>query len=249
LPHTRIHAFLPAIRTLNPIRPLTKHDLLTEPFLIDRSGDLDMYYAPHNEYINTKAKIVLIGITPGWQQMQRAFEQAVKSLSLGHSLEQVLEETKIAASFAGSIRRNLAAMLDQCGIPEALGIDCASSLFAKNRPLLHTTSVIKYPVFYKGKNYTGHQPPIQQSPLLSSYAFRTFPEELQHISPPALVIPLGKMVEHVLGQLLDGKKSPEHVVLFGFPHPSGANGHRNKQFQAHKNKLITTVKDWAEHDS
>src|SRR5699024_3601018 len=94
LPHTRIHAFLPAIRTLNPIRPLTKHDLLTEPFLIDRSGDLDMYYAPHNEYINTKAKIVLIGITPGWQQMQRAFEQAVKSLSLGHSLEQVLKETK-----------------------------------------------------------------------------------------------------------------------------------------------------------
>lgn len=226
--HTALQEFLPAIRTLGTERPFTKHDLLIESLLMEKDGDISMYYAPHNEYINTDAKIVIAGITPGWRQMKTAYEQFVKSLSLGEALETCLKETKEAAGFAGSMRKNLIGMLDECGIPNS------SDLFGTNRNFLHTTSIIKYPVFIKGKNYTGHQPPIDRSSLLRHYAYAEFPAELTHITPPSLIIPLGKTADHVISRLAKEDKLPNHTYLTGFPHPSGANGHRVRQLQRQK---------------
>ncbi|RYG72365.1 hypothetical protein EU245_10855 [Lentibacillus lipolyticus] len=242
--HTTLQQFLPAIQTLNTDRPLTKQDLLTTSFLMENDGDISMYYAPHNEWVNHNARIVIIGITPGWNQMKIAVEQFVKSFSSGEALETCLKEAKRAAGFAGSMRKNLIDMLDQCSIPEKLNISDSSHLFGKQRNLLHTTSVIKYPVFNDGKNYTGHQPPIHQSPLLHHYAYQEFPNELANIAPPALVIPLGKTVEHVIFGLAKENKLPEHNYLTGFPHPSGANGHRVKQFLQQKEQLQKKIRIW-----
>lgn len=240
----KLPEFLPAMQTLSSHHPLTKQDLLTDQFLIETVGDLKMYYAPHNEYINKEAKIVIVGITPGWNQMKTAFEQAVKSIDLQHNMDQILKEAKIAASFAGTIRVNLVNMLDQCGIPEIINAESSASLFKEKRHLLHTTSIIKYPVFHHGKNYTGHNPAINQTSLLSSYAYKKFPAELNQIKQPALVIPLGKVVEQTIRKLLENRKLPEHVYLFGFPHPSGANGHRKKQFQQAKDGIISVISEW-----
>ena len=33
----------------------------------------------------------------------------------------------------------------------------------------------------------------------------------------------------------------EEQCLFGFPHPSGANGHRKEQFMINKDKLKSTI--------
>ncbi|WP_164667273.1 uracil-DNA glycosylase family protein [Virgibacillus doumboii] len=244
--HTTLKRFLPAIQSLGTDRPLTKQDLLTPSFLMDKENDITMYYAPHNEYINRDAKIVIVGITPGWNQMKTAFEQFVESHSSGKSLETCLKETKEAAGFAGSMRKNLVDMIDQCGIPDILGIKNSSASFGKDRNLLHTTSIIKYPVFLKGKNYTGHQPPIDRSPSLQHYAFKEFPEELAQIISPALVIPLGKSVEQSILRLVEENKLPNHTYLTGFPHPSGANGHRFRQFREHKKQLQEKVKTWAD---
>ncbi|MCG5103202.1 uracil-DNA glycosylase family protein [Oceanobacillus alkalisoli] len=221
-----IHHFLPLIETLPLDRPLTKQDLLKEQILIERDGDIEMYYAPHNEYINREAKVVIIGITPGWRQMKIAYEQFIKSFAADDKLETCLTETKKAAGFAASMRKNLIDMIDQCGIPSVLGIAHSTDLFSKNRYLLHTTSVIKYPVFFKGSNYTGHQPAINRSNLLHHYAFLDFPKELAQIREPALIIPLGKTVEQVVLKLKDEQQLSHHTYLTGFPHPSGANGHR-----------------------
>lgn len=241
-----LQPFLPAIQALPVDQPLTKQDLLTASLLVKKDGDIVMYYAPHNESINREANIVIVGITPGWHQMKTAFEQFVKSLSSGDTLELCLKETKKSAGFAGSMRKNLVDMLDQCGIPETLGILHSSELFGQSRDLLHTTSIIKYPVFINGKNYTGHQPPIDRSPLLQHYAYSEFPDELAQIRPPALVIPLGKTVNHVITWLAEEDRLPDHTYLSGFPHPSGANGHRVKQFQQQKQQLQEKVKRWAE---
>ncbi|WP_369693594.1 hypothetical protein [Lentibacillus sp. CBA3610] len=140
--------------------------------------------------------------------------------------------------------KTLVDMLDQCGIPEELGVDNASDLFEKSRNFLHTTSIIKYPVFNKGKNYTGHRPPINRSPLLEDYACREFPIELTQIPAPALVVSLGKTAERVISRLIEENKLPDHTYLTGFPHPSGANGHRVKQFQQQRKQLREKVKTW-----
>ncbi|WP_010531354.1 hypothetical protein [Lentibacillus jeotgali] len=244
--HERLQKFLPAIRTLDTDKPLTKHDLSADSFLIKKDGGLGMYYAPHNEHINIGAKVVIAGITPGWHQMKTAYEQFIKSLAADKPLEACLKETKQAAGFAGSMRKNLINMLDKCGIPEVLDIPGSADLFGINRILLHTTSIIKYPVFIKGKNYTGHQPSIDRSPILQHYAYTEFPKELAEITPPALVIPLGKTADRVMSRLAKEHKLPDHSYLTGFPHPSGANGHRVNQFRQQKVQLQAKVKTWGD---
>lgn len=239
-----LQRFLPEIITLKNKQPLTKCELLSKSFLLEKDRDLELYYAPHNEYVNKEAKIVIVGITPGWKQMKTAFEQFISSSAANGDLETCLRESKMAAAFTGTMRTNLCQMLDHCGIQTGLHIPDSSSLFNRHHHYLHTTSIIKYPVFFQGKNYTGHRPTIQQSPLLQQYVYEEFPKELVQITPPALVIPLGKIVEQIILKLIRKHKIPHHLYLMGFPHPSGANGHRLKQFQQQKQLLREKVKEW-----
>lgn len=239
-----VEKFLPAISRLPSDRPLKREDLITNDFFMEKEGDLEMYYAPHNEYINRDARIVIAGITPGWSQMKTAYEQFVKSIAAGESLEASLFATKKASGFAGSMRTNLVRMLDGCGLPEALKIADAHQLFEDSRTFLHTSSVIKYPVFTKGKNYSGHQPAIKRSNLLQQYTDKVFPGELAEVTAPALIIPLGKAVEEVVLRLAEEDKLQGHTFLTGFPHPSGVNAHRERQFQQEKNRLREQVSEW-----
>ncbi|WP_114572249.1 hypothetical protein [Exiguobacterium flavidum] len=224
-----------------PSGPLSKEELCTGRFQVGQEGALDVYYAPHNDYLNEQARVVIVGITPGWQQMRIAFETARDALSQGESVEAAARQAKFAASFAGVMRTNMTAMLDACGLPEALGIPSSASLFDENRNLLHTTSILRHPVFHSGKNYTGHQPPIDRSALLCRYAYTDFPDELTQISEQAIVVPLGKTVSSVLQTLEERDLLPNHTYLHGFPHPSGANGHRHKQFEVARSRMTEQI--------
>ncbi|RIW29052.1 hypothetical protein D3H55_20155 [Bacillus salacetis] len=205
-----------------------------------------MYYSPHNESVNSEARVIIVGITPGWTQMKTAYEEILNSVEMEKSQSRLLQTAK-AAGFSGSIRRNLIGMLDQIGLAECLNIESTLSLFHENRSLLHTTSVIKYPVFIDRQNYTGHKPALSQSNLLSCYAFKIFPEELNQIDPSAIVIPLGRTVESVLLKLKEEHRISQ-TLLTGFPHPSGANGHRLKQFRQNKHEMTSTIRAWADSE-
>ena len=61
-------------------------DRLPTELLIEEDGDLSVYYAPF-DYINTEAKIVICGITPGFQQAILALEEASKQLRQGATVE------------------------------------------------------------------------------------------------------------------------------------------------------------------
>ncbi|NTU25561.1 hypothetical protein HPX95_05090 [Bacillus tequilensis] len=224
---------------------LTKSDLLTDSFRLHQEDELGIYYSPHNEYINRAASIVIAGITPGFSQMKTAYETAAESLREGRSLEQMAADTKKAAGLSGSMRHNLITMLNLCGLPQALGIQSAAQLFGDLRHMLHTTSVIKYPVFVQQKNYTGYRPAITRSPILSTYAFGHFPAELDKVTGPALLIPLGKAAETVCGTLIGQHGLRNLFCLHGFPHPSGANGHRLKQFSQNKEQLERQIRSFA----
>lgn len=101
-----------AILSLPKDRMLTKADLLVDDFLMVRDGKLETYYAPHNEYANRSAKVIILGITPGWNQMKIAMQEARRCLEAGLSDEEVCQNAKQAASFVGSMRTNLIAFLD-----------------------------------------------------------------------------------------------------------------------------------------
>lgn len=240
-----VKPYLQRIRELPSTGSLKREDLLNNRFLMKTEGDLSMYYAPHNEVINTGARIVIVGITPGWSQMKTAFEAACQMALDGTSLEVMLQYAKRSAGFAGSMRHNLCCMLDELGIASEFGLNSSAELFDDRTDLLHTTSIIKYPVFKNRKNYTGHTPKMERIAMLKPYIEEVFPKELNLIKDDYLLIPLGKAVGETLKKLTEMKVIRADRCLFGFPHPSGANGHRISQFAEEKNQLRALVQEWS----
>lgn len=225
---------------IKSLKKFNKEDILVSDFNLYSDEKISIYYAPHNEIINKSAKIFIIGITPGWSQTSTAYKTANECLNNNFSYESIKYECKKNSRFAGSMRKNIIEMLDELNIPSFLNITSASMLFGECDYLLHTTSVIPYPVFVKMKNYTGSNPKITESEILYEFAKKYFYKEVQELTD-ALYIPLGKSVEEVLKLMIKEGIIKESQCLLGFPHPSGANGHRKSQFELNKEELSKKV--------
>src|SRR4051794_19805376 len=141
-----------------------KEDLNTEDFLYAKDGKVEVYWAPF-EYINKNAKVIILGITPGWTQMELAFNYVRHHIE-DEEYEQMICNAKKNASFGGTaMRKNLIEMLDGIELHKFLKIDSCEQLFNEKHFLLHTTSVLRYPVFIDGDNYSGSNPKIFSQPL------------------------------------------------------------------------------------
>lgn len=235
--------YLNVIKQLPIKQKYTKDELLISELLVEKQDDLEIYYAPHNEYLNPHAKIFIVGITPGFEQMNTAIAEARRCMADKVSLDEMKYRCKVAGRFSGSLRRNLVTLLNQLNLNDYLGIDDAEQLFNEHDELLHTISLIPYPVFVKGKNYTGHQPKLLKTPLLLNYITKQFTDELSKLED-VFIIPLGKGVEEALLYLVGQNLIQENQVLRGFPHPSGANAHRFKQFEEHKESMFKQIDQW-----
>lgn len=222
----------------------TKDELLIEDLLVSKENNIEIYYAPHNEYINKEAKIFIIGITPGFQQMSTAIKAARDGFEKGLRIEEIQQICKREGRFSGSLRKNIISMLDDLGLNKLLNIESCSELFGDKDKLIHTVSLIPYPVFVKRENYTGHTPKLIKSKFLMEYVCNNFKEEFNNLtnSSEILLIPLGKAVEEVLDKLVEEKIISESQILKGFPHPSGANVNRLKQLEENKEKMVKLLK-------
>jgi hypothetical protein len=143
-------------------------ELICPQFLLFSQANLDVYYAPfHN--INPNARLALLGLTPGWTQMEEAFRAARKGLSSGLDGQPLFEQIDRTGSFSGPMRKNLVEMLDGIGVNTLLGIPSCLSLFDTLHHLVHFTSVISAPIFKNGENYRGYGPPLLQVPKLEKW--------------------------------------------------------------------------------
>ncbi|WP_462413218.1 uracil-DNA glycosylase family protein [Neobacillus sp. Marseille-QA0830] len=209
-----------------------RDDLRTEEFLMLKEDNIEVFWAPF-EYINKEAKVIIIGITPGWTQMELAFNY-VRHHIHEEEWEQMLCNAKKNASFGGTtMRKNLYDMLDGIGLHHALNINSCEQLFGDQHHLLHTTSVMRYPVFVDGQNYTGSKPKMLKTKAFLNMMNEVLVPEINSL-PNAIIIPTGKAVSDVLRYLVEENKIHNQTILFDFPHPSGANGHRKKQYEANK---------------
>ena len=162
--------YAPAIGRLPGSGPLSRAQVLVPEFRLARAGSVAVYFAPL-EYVNSSARVAIIGITPGWTQTEIAYRTARDMLRTGAPLEEIEKRAKQAAAFAGSMRTNLLQMLDELGVPRRLGLDSASDLFGCGWDLIHTTSILRYPVFLGDteRNYTGHNPRLATSAFLRAW--------------------------------------------------------------------------------
>ena len=124
----------------------TKEDLMKEKYLISKKGEIEIYSAPF-DYINLDASIIIVGITPGWSQMEKSFKTIINELTKNNDFLLALKKVKSECSFAESMRSNLIKMLDDLELDKKLNIHSTSELFKIENSFLHSTSVIKYPVF------------------------------------------------------------------------------------------------------
>ncbi|MDA7690869.1 hypothetical protein N8782_00585 [Methylophilaceae bacterium] len=220
------------ISEIKKLNKIDKDSVISKTFLLSKEGNIEIYYAPF-DYINPKAKIVIVGITPGLQQMIQSF-QAIKD---GKSLREV----KDLSSFKGSMRTTLVKFLDELKINNILKIQSCESLFNINNKYLHSTSLVKYPVFDKGKNYSGVS--ILKKKILLDFIEDNFLKELE-VFQGSIIVPLGNSVSSTIDYLNTKHQLKLKCFLRGFPHPSGLNARKNIQFKENREdmcRLLTRV--------
>lgn len=211
-----------------------------QAFLIgeDPKAGLQEFYSAHTDYMDPEAKVVFIGVCPGFEQMKLSFD-IVKN-GEGQPEADVLQAAKRHARFGRSMRRNLIELADQTILPERLHLHSCKELFDLDCHLMDNTCLLPYPIFRNGKNYTGHAPKTTSNAFLSDIC-QTQLEKIARTYPEAVFIPLGKSVDETI------RKSgllPESRIIHGFPHPSGVNGHRFRQLEENLpaiNKKLATV--------
>ena len=218
------------ISKIKRLKKIDKNSAVSKDFLVNKDGNIEIYFAPF-DYINSKAKIVIVGITPGLQQMTQSF-QVIKD---GKSLKEV----KDLSSFKGSMRTTLIKYMDELKINKIIKIKSCESLFNLDNKYLHTTSLVKYPVFDKGKNYSGVN--ILKKRMLLNFIEKNFLKELK-MHQNSIIIPLGNTVSSTIDYLNINYQLKLRCLLKGFPHPSGLNVRKNIQFKENKNKMLKLLK-------
>ena len=218
------------IQQIKLLKIINQKSVKNKKFLLEKEKYIEIYYAPF-DYINSKAKIVIVGITPGLQQMLQSYEV----INQGKSFKEV----KDLSSFKGSMRTGLIKYLDELKINDILKIKSCESLFNKNSKYLHTTSLVKYPVFDKGKNYSGAN--ILKKKILLDFIEKNFLEELKTLKK-SIIIPLGNTVSSTIEYLNNKYKLKLSCFLKGFPHPSGANARKNIQFKENRSSMMKLLK-------
>lgn len=213
----------------------SREALLMEDFRRER-----VYYAPF-DYVNPQARLFIIGITPGAQQMDNMIAEAQRLMREGLTDEEVVKQCKHVGSFSGLLRKNLVAMMDFAGFNRFLGIDSCAEVFADKRSAVNLTSAIRYPTFkLSGGKEANFSQSFVKNRALSGFAARYSLEEIRE-APNALLLPLGPNVYDYLEAVLRGTEF-EDRLLPDLPHPSGANAERIAYFMGQKPRSLLSPK-------
>lgn len=187
--------------------------------LIDASGPVKVYYVPF-DYINPRALIVLVGITPGPTQMVNANNEARRVLLSGKSNGDAIQAAKSVGAFSGEpLRSNLIKQLNHWGFHKWLCLGDSADIFSTARDLVHTTSLLRYPVFVNDDDYRG-APDMTKHPVLRKYLLENFAAEVEQLKD-AVFVGLGPLVQKVLDRLGQEGVINTDRVIGGMLHPFG----------------------------
>jgi hypothetical protein len=200
-----------------------------------RDNQFGSFYAPFG-WINEKADIVIIGITPGKSQAKAALIELRRSLAAGHTLFEAAARAKQEASFKGEMREIGTMLMDHFRLHQVFGLSRSDELFGQAADRAHYTSVLRYPVLErkidkkrKGTevwaNYGGSDK-IMTMPFMARMIEENLVPELRQFSN-AWLLPFGPVPAHVLDALVRRKVVDGARVLAGINHPSGTQWNRH----------------------
>lgn len=211
---------------------------IPDAFVLAREGKFATCYIPF-ESVNAGAKVVIVGITPGFNQWKNAVAEAKRQMQRGASAQELLHAARLAGAFSGAIRPNLIALLDAIGVQRWLGIDSCATIFGEHADLVQVTSVLRHAVFVNGKNYSG-TPNMTRTAFLQKQMLEWFAPEAEQLRG-AVFIPMGGTVGEGLDWLAARGVIDAKRILHGLPHPSGANAERVAYFLGRKDKATLSA--------
>src|SRR5438067_11994767 len=104
-------------------------------FILGKEGPYELRYIPF-EHVNRDARLVIVGITPGPNQIELAYDTAQSLLVSGAGKEQVLAAVKQTGSFGGpAMRPNLLRMLRHFPFNRLLDIKDVATLWSTDAHL------------------------------------------------------------------------------------------------------------------
>lgn len=169
------------------------------------------------DYVNTEARVVIVGITPGNSQMKDSRD----GLSP--------KEIKRRNAFCGTMRPNLIRMLNHVGVNHLLGIKTCESLWDKDFDKVEMTSLLKEATYIyeertgKWKMFNNLKL-IASSQKLQDMLESRFVKNCGSYHSAEVFIGLGPGVYNVLMKLKE--RGVIKADIIGMAHPSGANGGR-----------------------
>ncbi|OON64002.1 hypothetical protein B0920_11855 [Massilia sp. KIM] len=226
------------IRALDLAQIASASDI-PEHFLLAREGRYSSWYIPF-ESVNPAARVVVVGISPGFVQWKNAMREAQRQLAAGAARADILRAARLTGAFSGAIRPNFVALLDAIGVQRWLGIASCASLFDAHAELVQVSAILRHPVFVDGKNYSG-TPAMPRHAFLREQMLRYFAQEAAML-PDALYIPMGASVGEGLDWLAREGLLRADRILHGLPHPSGANAERVAYFLGRKDRAALSAK-------
>lgn len=232
LPH-----YLDAIGAVDLSR-VAAPDQIPDAFVLAREGKFATCYIPF-ESVNAAAKVVIVGITPGFNQWKNAIAEAKRQLQRGATQQELLHAARLAGAFSGAIRPNLVALLDAIGVQRWFGIDSCATIFGEDAGMVQVTAALRHAVFVNGKNYSG-TPSMTRTPFLQKQMLEWFAPEAEQLHK-AVFIPMGGAVSEGLDWLAARGVIDPKRILHGLPHPSGANAERVAYFLGRKDKATLSA--------
>ena len=173
------------------------------------------------DYVNKKAKVVIVGITPGNNQLE----------SSRYGMDK--REIKRVNAFAGNMRKNLVDMLDHAGVNSLLKIDSCSHLWDEDCfDLVEMTSLLKEATFELKKD--GREEMFKDTTQIIKHSELNklfnegFVADCANYSQAKLFVACGPGVQTILEELRD--RSIITAPIIAVPHPSGANSGRIATF-------------------
>jgi hypothetical protein len=217
--------FASKLKALGPSRCVRSNKIHSDLAIFD-DRRVSVFYAPLGERLSIQdlegLKVLFVGLTPGFRQAEAAYKEYFNPNALGND----------AISFEGPMRTNLVKLMDALRLPSAMGIKSTSQLFEKQYGhLAESTSLLRYPVFLKGKNYSGSPHPNKHE-FLERMVRELFIPLMHSMTPKTLIVPLGtRVTEQVEIAAKDLGPAFLSRCLIGFPHTSGANNGRIAEYQ------------------
>jgi hypothetical protein len=194
-----------------------------------KDGTYKAIYVPF-EYVNKSAKLAIVGITPGPNQIAAAYAQTRNLLLRDLPEADVLREAIKAGAFKGGMRDNLITILKHFDLARRLGIEDEATLWTSSAGLLHSTSVVPHAAFKRGQCFNGPFSEVMRSRLLREIFETCFVPTLSELSAECRFLALGATPLDALKWCADRRIIARDQILGACPHPSPSSGNQVKYF-------------------